>query len=171
MSLPLTFRFDLTNEDLETAYNARLDHVCKPAFRYVLISLGCLAFFGPILAFLCRWNSSFGLIDVVFLIIGVILLRAWAIAPILNRRRIRMNSGATAIRRIIIDENNVIEESGDSPKNTRAWDEIIRIADTSKGFLIYFQDGQIWWLPTRIFSNIKEHDEFMNLAAQKGKLR
>lgn len=48
MSLPLIMRFSLNNEDLLTAYNTQLDHVCKPSIRYVLITLGYLGTLRPI---------------------------------------------------------------------------------------------------------------------------
>jgi len=170
MSLPLIFRFSFTNEDLLTAYNARLDYVCRPALRYSLIAAGCVFLLGPVTLFLLHCSLRFGFIDWILAIIGVVLLRAWAIAPLIRRRRIRMESGAAKTIRIIVDETSLVEETADSSRNVRGWDDVSRISDMPKGFLIYFRDGELWWLPTRIFNNIDEREEFMNLAANKGRL-
>lgn len=170
MSLPLTMRFSLTNEDLLTAYNAQLDHVCKPALRYLLVALGCLGIIGPAMAYSCHFKLTFNLLDLVFIVGGVIIVRAWAFAPVIKRHKIRKESGATKMIRIIIDENAVTEESGDTPRNVREWDQIERIVETAKGFIFYFQEGPLMWLPTRVFENLESRDEFMNIAARKDKL-
>jgi hypothetical protein len=171
MSQPLTVKFAMTNEDLLTLYDAKLDHDCKPALRYSLITIGFLMLFGPVLALVCHITRRFSAIDVIFVILGAILLRAWFVAPILRRRKISNEEGAAKIIKLMIDDNTFIEESGDTPKIVRDWQEINKIVESPKGFLIYFTDNKVSFLPTRAFENDIVREDFLNLAAKKSVLQ
>ena len=163
-------RFSLTNEDILTAYNARLDHVCRAPLRYALVLTGFLGMLGPLALYLCHAKLGFGFMDLVYFIAGAILVRAWLIVPLIKRHRIRGEHGAARTARVIIDENGITEESGDTPKDAREWQEIDRIHETPKGFIIHFHDGALRWLPIRVFENKEALDEFLHLAARKDKL-
>jgi hypothetical protein len=170
MSLPLIMRFSLTNEDLMTAYNAQLDSVCNPYMRYTLIILGYLGVFKPVVLFLYSFKFKLEFLDIILFIIGVILLRAWAIAPMIKRFKIKRENGTAKMIRITIDENAIIEESGDTPKDVHEWTEILRIVEMPKGFIVYIHDKPLIWLPTRVFENQGTREEFIHLAARKDKL-
>lgn len=170
MSLPITLRFSLTNEDLLTAYNAQLDHVCKPPMRYAIIATGCLAILGPLVAFLCHIKSRLGLLDLALVSVGIVLLRAWVIAPIIKRREIHSEYGSVKMIRLIISEEAVTEESGDNAKAVHEWNEIDVIVEMPKGFIFYFHSEPLMWLPIRVFESEGTRTEFINLAGRKGKL-
>jgi hypothetical protein len=170
MSLPMVMRFSLTNDDMLTAYNAQQDSICSPAARYIVVAVGCVFTFGPAIDYLCHTHARFGIIDTILLIIGLILLRAWLVVPFLRRSRIRRESGAAKTIRIIIDENSITEEAGDVPKETWEWNHVDRIVESRKGLIIYFHEGRLMWLPTRIFDGNNAREEFIALAARKDKL-
>ena len=170
MSLPLIMRFSLSNEDLITAYNAQLDHICKPLVRHIIVTIGFLLIIIPLLSLFSHIHERFGLVGTVCLILGVILLRAWFVVPVIRRFKIRHESGAVKMIRLIIDEETITEESGDIPKDVRSWTEINRIIENPKGFIIYYHDGPLMWLPTRVFEGRDALEEFLSLAGRKHKL-
>jgi len=170
MSLPLVMRFSLSNEDLITAYNAQLDHICNPLVRHIVATIGFLLLILPLFALGSHIQSGFGFLYLLCIILGLILLRAWLITPIIRRYMIRNESGAVKMIRIIIDEEVITEESGDSPKDLRGWAEIDKIVENPKGFIIYYHDGPLMWLPIRVFEGRDALDEFLSLAGRKQKL-
>lgn len=163
-------RFSLSNDDMITAYNAQLDHICKPVIRHIVATTGLLLFIVPLFLLSLHINAKFGFLDWACVLAGLILLRAWLIIPIIRRYRIRHENGAAKMIRMIIGEDTITEESGDSPKDVRGWPEIDKIVENQKGFIIYYHDGPLSWVPTRVFEGQEALEEFLSLAGRKHKL-
>jgi len=163
-------RFYLTNKDRLNAYNAQLDDLCKPALRYFLAALGFLAILVPAALLLFRLETKPGFLDLVFFIVGAVLIRAWIIAPVIKRRKISNGNAPAQMTNISIDEDTISRESGNTPEDPLEWSEINKIVDTENGVIIYPNKSKLIWLPKRVFESEAVLDEFLNLAGRKGML-
>ncbi len=170
MSLLLIIRFSLSNEDLITAYNAQLDHICKPFVRHAVVTVGLVLLFAPLALIALHIIAGLGFLYAVSIVLGLILLRAWLVVPFIRRWKIHNENGAAKMIRVIIDEDAITEETGDGPKDVRGWAEIDRIVENQKGIIVYFHDRPLMWLPVRIFEDRDALDEFLSLAGRKQKL-
>jgi len=102
---------------------------------------------------------------VLALVIGLVLLYHFVIAPRRARARIRTQSPTRQTIRLAFGKEGVSVDVEDAGPVRRPWDEFRGATETKRGVLLYFRTTKMW-MPRRVFASDAERREFVKYVKQ-----
>jgi hypothetical protein len=111
------------------------------------------------------WSST-GIDRLVLaLVIGLVLLYHFVVAPRRARARIRTQSPARQMIRLEFGREGVSMDVENAGAVRRPWDEFRGATEARRGILLYFRTTKMW-MPQRVFANDAERREFVKYVKQ-----
>lgn len=108
-----------------------------------------------------------GWIPLIWFIAGVLVAYHLVGRSYLSKRRIRL-SGTCSTGVIVEFHVDYIQvEIASSGIYQRKWNELLGFRDATQGILLYFSDGTVNWLPSRIFANKADREATIDLLRAK----
>ncbi len=155
------YQFTSTVEDLLDTEEA--DMIEKTGMRRSLRWF--VSFFGlfMVVCGLIGFARTLGWKYLLVVLSGSILLYSYFIESFVTRRRIRETNDSSQELTLEFNDDYLLTEAigkGTSKRNKREWSELADIKTAKRGVLLYFYDGDLNWLPNRVFMGTAEKAAF-----------
>jgi hypothetical protein len=159
------YQFTSTIKDLLDAEKAdRSERSVHAPFRWIIILLGSAWLMIGIIT-LSHPNTK----SVLWILLGVLTLYFFSIKPYVNRQRIRKSNSASQDITLEFDDNRLVIQIKNIGEFIRKWEELNGFVDTDKGFIFYFDDGVVNWLPNRVFVSDLDRKNFKEFLSSHQK--
>ena len=172
MDKPIVINFRSDSEDLLEAYSHQERMACRPFFRFVLGGFVLLWLIGGLIKIVVY---GFSIVPFLAVIAGGVLLKQWFLEPSAMRRQLKtgnlMGPDAARDTKLILDEEKFMVAVDNDPERTYEWDSLSKVYEKGDGFLFYFAQGHVHWLPKRAFADPHTLGAFRALLRKKTLLK
>jgi YcxB-like protein len=159
------FKYQFTSavEDLLDAEEAERSRSIRKPVRSAIVVLGALWLGTGIVVFATTpdWRAA------VWIALGAVVIYKFVVKPHSRRRRIRTGNAASQGVSLEFDNDSLRMEVAGVGSFTRQWDQLTAVADSPKGVLVFFTDGIVNWLPSRVFGGPTERQQFIDFARNR----